>query len=99
MKKNKLLEKQIKHLAKLAGLSLTSQELNELPNQLSEIIDYFEILKELDTKGIESTSQVTGLENIFDNDKPIDSLSVESALKNTESKHDNFFKVKAVLKR
>ena len=99
MKDKKISEQQIRHLAKLTGLSLTSDEIKKFPEQFSEILDYFEILKQVNTKEIKATSQVTGLENVFDPDKPIASLSADEALKNAKSKYDNFFKVKAVLKK
>ena len=99
MENKKISEQQIKHLAKLTGLSLTSDEIKKFPKQFSEILDYFEILKQVNTKEIKATSQVTGLENVFDPDKPTASLPIEAALKNAKSKYDNFFKVKAVLKK
>lgn len=99
MENKKINEQQIRHLAKLTGLSLTSDEIKKFPEQFSEILDYFEILKQVDTKEIKATSQVTGLENVFNPDKPTTSLSVDAALKNAKSKYDNFFKVKAVLKK
>ena len=99
MENKKISEQQIKHLAKLTGLSLTSDEIKKFPEQFSEILDYFEILKQVNTKEIKATSQVTDLENVFDSDKPTASLSVDAALKNAKSKYNNFFKVKAVLKK
>ena len=65
--------------------------------QLSEILNYFEKLKEVDTKNVETTSQVTGLENVTREDKAINSLTQEEALSNTKSQHNGFFKVKAIL--
>lgn len=88
--------KVVKHVALLAKLKLDQKEIKKFQEQLSEILDYVNMLKELDTKGVEPTSQVTGLENVFREDKPLSSLSQEEALSGAKEKHNNFFKVKAI---
>ena len=70
--------KQIEHVAKLAKLELTNAEVEKFQKQLSEVLDYFNILNEVDTDGIEPTSQVTGLENVMREDKMENDLSVEN---------------------
>ena len=89
----------VPHVAKLANLKLNSQETIKFEKQLSEILNYVEKLKEVDTKGVEATSQVTGLENIMREDEAKSSLSQEEALANTKSQHNRFFQVKAVLEQ
>ncbi len=86
----------VSHVAKLANLSLDKEEKNKFEKQLSETLDYVNQLKEIDTNNIESTSQVTGLENITREDKASSSLSQEEALSNAKNKHNGFFKVKVV---
>lgn len=87
----------VPHVAKLANLPLTPVEEKKFEKQLSEILSYVEKLKEVDTKNVEPTSQVTGLENVTREDKTIPSLSQEEALSNTKSQHNGLFKVKAIL--
>lgn len=87
----------IKHVAKLANLPLTQDEENKLEKQLQETLTYVEKLNEVDTTNTPPTSQVTGLENITRDDETSISLSQEEALSNTKSKHDGFFKTKAIL--
>ncbi len=60
----KLSKEQIEKLAQLARLTLTEEEKARYSTQLTSILDYVEILKELDTKGVAETSQVTGLVNV-----------------------------------
>jgi len=62
-------QKQIQHIANLARLELTEEELKKYSNQLSDILSYINQLKEVDTANIEPTAQVTGLENVFREDK------------------------------
>lgn len=53
------------HVAKLAKLDLTSEEVAKFQGQLSKIVDYISQLSEVDTSNYEPTSQTTGLENVF----------------------------------
>lgn len=87
----------ISHVAKLANLPLTDVEKKKFEKQLSETLDYVNQLEEIDTKNVEPTSQVTGLENVIREDQTTPSLSQDEVLKNTKSKHNGFFKVKAIL--
>ena len=87
---------QVKHIAKLANLKLTSAEINKFQKQLSEVLEYVEQLNELDTKRVEQTSQVTGLENVFREDEPKPSLSQEEVLSGAKNTEKGMFKVKAI---
>lgn len=96
MNKSKLTPDQIKHIAKLANLNLTLKDLAKFQQQLSKVLDYFEILNNVDTTGVEPTSQVTGLENVFKNDQIQSSLTSQKALSGTKSQHQGYFKVKSI---
>jgi len=87
----------IDHVAKLANLPLKKDEKEKFEKQLSEILRYVEKLKEIDTKNIDTTSQVTGLENVTRKDEITPSLAQEDALSGAKNQHNGFFKVKAIL--
>jgi len=95
--KVKLTIEEVKHVAKLAKLDLTNQEVNQFQEQLSEVLDYVEILKEVPTEKVEPTSQVTSLENILREDKAGDSLSQEQVLSGAKKTQDGRFQVKRIL--
>jgi aspartyl-tRNA(Asn)/glutamyl-tRNA(Gln) amidotransferase subunit C len=80
----------VSHVAKLANLQITKDEEQKLESQLSEVLDYIEMLNEVDTENVEPTSQVTGLENVTREDVASDSLSQEQALANTKETHNGF---------
>lgn len=86
-------------MAKLANLSLTDEEVKKFEGQLSKTLEYIDQLNKIDTSGIEPTSQVTGLENVLREDETRPSLPQEEVLKNTKSKKDGFFKVRAILEQ
>ena len=64
-----LSKEEIKYIANLARLELTEEELEKYGGQLSAVLDYIDQLKEVDTAGVEPTAQVTGMKNIFREDK------------------------------
>lgn len=93
----KLIPDQVKHIAKLANLTLSDEEIEKFSGQLSETLKFVEELNEVDTKKVEETNSVTGLFNITRKDETEVSLTQDQALQNAKSKDIGFFKVKAVL--
>ena len=65
--------------------------------QLSDIIDQFEVLNELDTTGVEPTGHAGELRAVMREDDPADSLASEETLSNAPKREGEFFRVKAVL--
>ncbi len=64
----KLTKSEVEHIADLARLHLTEKEKEQYSEQLSSILDYVEKMNEVDTSGVEPTSQVTGLKNVMRED-------------------------------
>lgn len=60
---------QVRHIAKLARLTLSDEEVTKYGSQLGKIIDYIDILKEVHTDGVEATEQVTGSTNSLRTDE------------------------------
>ncbi|MBI3397242.1 Asp-tRNA(Asn)/Glu-tRNA(Gln) amidotransferase subunit GatC [Candidatus Woesebacteria bacterium] len=96
---SKLFLKDIEHVALLARLTLSSEEIERFGNQLSKIVDYVHELDEVDTSGIEPTSQTTGLKNVYRADKlkTEDGLSQDQAISGTEKVHNGYFMVPGIL--
>ena len=87
----------IRKLAKLANLTITPEEEEKYSQELSSTLDYVNKLNEVDTTGVEPTSQVTGLENVTREDEVRPSLTQEEALSNAKSTKNGYFKVKRIL--
>lgn len=87
----------INRVATLANIPLTDAEKKKLESQLKETLKYVEVLEEVDTKKVEPTSQVTGLENVTREDKSQASLSQEAALSNTQKTYDGYIMVPGIL--
>ncbi len=95
-KQAKLTKEKVKHVARLAGLTLSEKEVNKFQKQLSDILDYVAQLDEVDVSKVEPTSQVTELENVSREDKPAPSLTQKEVLSGSKEKHNNYFKIKGI---
>lgn len=86
-------------MAKLSKLNLTDSEVEKFLPQLSSVVDFIGQLNEVDTNGVEPTSQTTGLTNVFRQDEVNVSsmLSQDEATSGTDSLHNGLFKVGAIL--
>jgi len=72
---------QVRHIAKLARLTIRDDEVQKFAKELSAILEYIEQLKEVHTNDVEPTAQITGLENITRSDTIIErSASTEALL-------------------
>lgn len=93
----KLSHEEVKHLALLARLGMSDDELETFGEQLSNILENFEILQGVDTTDVLPTSHSIALENVLREDEAAPSLSVEDTLSNAPDQDENSFKVRAVL--
>ena len=93
----KLSREEVLHIALLARLGLTEAELDRLREQLSNILENFEILQQVDTGDIPPTTQSITLQNVVSDDEVTPSLPQNQVLANAPQKEGNFFKVRAVL--
>ena len=64
---------EIKKIASLARIELSPEEEERYAKTISAVLDYMKILNEVDTSGVPITAQVTGLEDVFRDDKERDS--------------------------
>ena len=84
---------QVLHVAKLARLRLTEEELERMSGELSTILEAIEQIGELDLDGVQPTSHVIDLENVLRPDEPRPSLPRELALENAPDAPDEGFRV------
>ncbi len=88
---------QVEHIASLARIGLTEEEIEMFGEQLSQILEQFEVLNELDTSGVAPTGHAGGLQTVMREDVAEDSLDSEDVLKNAPRREGEFFRVNAVL--
>ncbi len=91
---------QVQHIAELAKLKLSEDEIDRMTVQLSAILDYAARLQELNTNAIPPTASVVPLQNVLRDDVIAASLTRNDVLANAPDKDDEnqFFRVRAILK-
>ncbi len=90
-------EDQVKHVARLARLSLHQQESELFTRQLNEILDYIEQLNEVPTDDIEPTSHILDLFNVFRQDEVKSRIETETLLANGPETAQHFFVVPRIV--
>lgn len=95
----KVSEEEVKHIAELARIELTPEEVNKFTKEISDILGYIEQLKEVDTEGVEPISQVTGKVNVFREDVAEDTNQEKKDImaKNYPDSQDGYIKVKQIM--
>jgi len=93
----KLNREEVLHIAKLARLGVTDDDVDRFREHLSDILENFEILQEVDTTDVPPTAQSIPLQNVTKDDQTADSLLPGQILANAPRKEGEYFRVKAVL--
>jgi aspartyl-tRNA(Asn)/glutamyl-tRNA(Gln) amidotransferase subunit C len=83
---------QVLHVAKLARLRLSDEEVERMVGELSGILDHVDRIGALDLEGVEPTSHVVALENVLRADEPRPSLPREVALAQAPEPEDGAFR-------
>jgi aspartyl-tRNA(Asn)/glutamyl-tRNA(Gln) amidotransferase subunit C len=84
---------QVLHVARLARLKLTDEEVERMSNELSAVLGHIENISQLDLDGVEPTSHVVELENVLREDVPRPSLPRETILEPAPDATDEGFRV------
>jgi aspartyl-tRNA(Asn)/glutamyl-tRNA(Gln) amidotransferase subunit C len=84
---------QVLHVAKLARLKLTDEEVERMSGELSTILDHIEKINELDLDDVPPTSHVIGVENVLRADEPRPSIPRDKALEHAPDPSDDGFRV------
>jgi aspartyl-tRNA(Asn)/glutamyl-tRNA(Gln) amidotransferase subunit C len=92
-----LTPEEVKHIARLARVGLSDDDIALFQVQLSEILDYFQRLREVDTEKLPPTAHTLPLHNVFRDDEPGPSLDVEAVLANAPQREGDLFRVRAIL--
>lgn len=86
-------EREVEHIAELADIGISKEELDEFTGQFNDILDYFDILDQVETgAGVE-----TGLYNVFRDDEVKPSLPQDDVLGNADENEDGFFRAPRVM--
>ncbi len=87
----------VAHVARLAQLAITEEEIGPLTEQLNAILSYMETLNRLDTASIEPTTHVLPLANVLREDAAQPSLGTDRALENAPQHDGAHFRVPKII--
>jgi len=89
---------QVEHIARLARVGLSDDDIAKFSEQLSEILGYFERLRQVDTEGVPPTAHTLPLHNVWrETDQPEPPLDKEDVLANAPVREGDYFRVKLIL--
>jgi aspartyl-tRNA(Asn)/glutamyl-tRNA(Gln) amidotransferase subunit C len=93
----RLTTEEVRHLAALARIGMTEAELELMRDQMSHILENFEVLEKVDTDGVEPSGHAVGLSTVMRGDEARPSASREDILANAPRRENDFVRIKAVL--
>ncbi len=93
----KLNRKDVEHVALLSRLELSENELDKFTGQLDAILEYIDVLNQVDTSAVEPMAHVLEIRNVMRADEVQPSLPREAALQNAPDAEDGFFKVPKIV--
>jgi len=88
---------EVEHVAKLARLEFSPGETELFTSQMDAILSYVDKLNELDTTGVEPTSHVLPIKNVFKEDVVLPSLTPDEALANAPGRSGDFYSVPKII--
>jgi len=87
----------VKHVATLARLELSDEEVDRLQNEMGRILEHADKLQEVDTDDIQGTSHVIPMTNVYREDEVGQSLTPEEVVANAPESAEDFFKVPRIV--
>jgi aspartyl-tRNA(Asn)/glutamyl-tRNA(Gln) amidotransferase subunit C len=93
----KLSREEVLHIARLARVALTEAEITRMSEQLSNLLEHFEVLQKVDTTDVPPTAQSVTLQSVMREDEVAPSLPPEDILANAPRREGDCFRVRAVL--
>ena len=92
-----LTPEEVRHIALLARVGVTDEEVERFGEQLSSILENFERLRQVDTEGVPPTDHAVPVQNVMREGQEAPSYPMEEVLANAPQREDDFFRVRAIL--
>ena len=97
MPETRLTTEEVRHLAVLARVGMTDDEIETMRDQMSNILENFDVLREVDTDSVEPTGHSVGVTSVMRDDVVAESSPRDEALANAPRREGDFVRVRAVL--
>ena len=94
-------KEQVQNIGKLARISLTEEEIGKFQKEFSSILDYFEVLKSVDTSNVQPMTHSVNLQNVAREDQPRKTAEeiIDRMQEQFPAKEQGYLKVKSILKK
>ena len=90
-------KEEILHIAKLSDINIKDEEINDYAKNLQEILDFAEIIKNVDTENVKESIGTIESYNVFRKDEVKEFEDKDSLLQNAPDKENNMFKIPKVI--
>lgn len=88
---------EVQHIALLARIRMTDQEMETMRREMSNILENFDVLAEVDVEGVEPTGHFVNIDTVMRSDEVENSLPSEDVLANAPTHQGEFIRTKGVL--
>jgi aspartyl-tRNA(Asn)/glutamyl-tRNA(Gln) amidotransferase subunit C len=92
-----LSREEVLHVARLARVGVTEDDVSRLQQQLSSILEHFEVLRQIETDEVPPTTHTLALQSVLASDQSRESLTQEEVLANAPLQQNGYLRVRAVL--
>ncbi len=92
-----LTTEEVRHIASLARVGMTNDEIEVMRMQISNILGHFQVLQKVDTEGVEPTGHASGVISVMRNDESGSSIPLDDALSNAPRREGDHVRVRAVM--
>ena len=93
----RITSEEVRHLSVLTRINMTDEEDEIMSDQMADILESIEVLRQVDTEGVEPTGHSVDLDSVMREDVSSDSIPLEDALSNAPLIEGDFIRVRAVL--
>ncbi len=93
----KISRNEVEHVALLARLKLSEEEMNQYTEQLNSILEYAAMLEQIDTNDVSPTAHAVQLYNVLREDEVKPSMAQEKVFKNAPEAEEGFFRVPRIV--
>ncbi len=96
-RKERITTEEVRHMATLARVGMTDDDIEKMRDEMSHILENFDVLDQVDTDGVEPTGHSVDLTTVMREDTSKESIPREDVLANVPSVEDGLIRVRAVL--
>ena len=93
----RITSEEVRHLSVLTRINMTDEEVEIMRDQMADILESIEVLRQVDTEGVEPTGHSVDLDSVMREDISSDSIPLKDALSNAPLIEGDFIRVRAVL--